>query len=234
MQDNAKCGKAQDAVFAETEGNAWFRRNAAALSDTGRGDPMLDMVGRLSPDRRAAIRSICDIGCASAERLNRLRTVLPNVARPCGFDASAEAVAAGSARFPDLILRQGLAGDPPFDGPFDLVTIGFVLHWVDRRLLARTIAAIDSLLAEGGTLILTDFLPDRPCARRYHHRDDVDLFTYKQDYARAFTGLGLYREVARVTFDHSDSLQAASPSHDQERAVCAMLVRTCDYPEIAA
>ncbi|MFN6933605.1 MAG: class I SAM-dependent methyltransferase [Tsuneonella sp.] len=222
----------QDRIFATGEGDAWFRRNAAALMREGRYDPLLAALRQLPADRLAGIGSVCDVGCSNGERLARIAPELAPDATLAGFDASGEAVARGKADFPGLDLRQGLAGEPPLAGPFDLVTVGFVLHWIDRRLLARSIAALDGLVAEGGLLAIADFLPDRPCRRAYHHRTDVSLYTFKQDYPRAFTGLGIYREVLRFTFDHSGS--GAAASHDQERAVCAILQKSLDYPEAAA
>lgn len=221
----------QDAIFAASEGNAWFRRNAAKLGASGRADALLEMARLLPAARRDAVRSVCDIGCANGERLARFSALLPQATTLCGFDASDEAVSFGSGRFNGLDLKTGLADSPPFEGPFDLVTISFVLHWVDRTRLARTIAAVDQLVAVGGILILSDFLPDSPCSRRYHHRDDVALFTYKQDYIRAFTGLGLYREIGRHVFSHDGEAQL-DPSGDQDRAVCAMLVKSAHYPVV--
>ena len=79
----------------------------------------------------------------------------------------------------------------------------YVLHWVDRSTLTRTVCAIDGLVGDGGLLILGDFLPDYPQRRRYHHLPDEDLYTFKQDYPALFTGLGLYRKMARLTYDQT-------------------------------
>jgi hypothetical protein len=56
--------------------------------------------------------------------------------------------------------------------------------------------------ADGGFVIVGDFLPDFPTRRRYHHRPDEQVFTYKQDYAALFTTTSLYSMVSRATFDH--------------------------------
>lgn len=220
----------QDVIFAESEGNAWYRRNAAKLGGIDGPDALLDMAKLLPDARRAQIRSICDIGCANGERLARFAQLLPSAERLCGFDASSDAVAAGVDRFDGLDLKSGLADTPPFEGAFDLVTISFVLHWIDRTRLVRTLAAIDGLVADNGLLILSDFLPDRPCSRRYHHRSDVELFTYKQDYAAAFTGLGIYRQIGFHAFPHDGGAPQLDPSSDQDRAMCAMFVKSTQYP----
>lgn len=223
----------QDRIFARSEGDAWYLRNASHLMP-GRPDVLLGLLAASPVDTRARIRSICDVGCSNGDRLARFGRALPGAAALCGFDASKVATSEGMALFPGLDLRQGLADDPPFKDQFDLVIVSFVLHWVDRSRLATAIAAIDGLVAEGGILLLADFLPDRPCARRYHHRQDVTVFTYKQDYSAAFTGLGLYQEAARRLYSHDDPTGAVAVSSDQDRAMAALLVKSTRYQEVVA
>jgi SAM-dependent methyltransferase len=215
----------QDAVFGESEGNAWFRRNAETIANSRRPDALLDMVRLLSPDRRASFRSICDVGCSSGDRLARFAAEMPELSHLCGFDASQEAVDVGQDLNPTLVLRQGLADVPPFKESFDLVLVSFVLHWVDRTKIAQAVAAIDGLVKAGGTLLVSDFLPDRPCARHYHHREDIDIFTYKQDYSQIFLSLGYYVEIARHVFAHDRPTMYLEPSDDQNRAMCSMMVK---------
>ena len=151
--------------------------------------------------------------------------------RLSGFDVSEAAIAEGSAAWPSLTLRSGTADAPPFDAEFDVVIVSFVLHWIGRAQLARSIAAIDGLLRETGVLVLTDFLPDAPCARAYHHRSDVDLLTYKQDYARCFTALETYAVEEQAIFAYSSG--ALGPVEDaQDRAVCTVLRRNLTRSKI--
>ena len=104
---------------------------------------------------------------------------------------------------------------------FDVVIVSFVLTWVARPRLAASIAGIDALVRPGGALVLADFLPDAPCARPYHHRTDVEIYTFKQDYTACFTDLGTYAEVEREVFSHDG---ATSVDIDpQDRAMCALL-----------
>ena len=215
----------QDVIFKQSEGNAWFHRNAERLDDSNRPDVVRDMLNLLSPKRRASIGSVCDVGCSAGGRLDRLRTLLGPDTRLCGFDASDDAIATGTKSYPNLDLRPGLADAPPFTERFDLVIVSFVLHWIDRRRIAAAIAAVDHLVSEGGLLIISDFLPDHPCARRYHHRDDVELFTYKQDYSPAFTANGRYLEIARHVFPHDCESHYVDVSEDQNRAMCAILAK---------
>ncbi|GAA5159283.1 class I SAM-dependent methyltransferase [Viridibacterium curvum] len=211
----------QDDVFGKSEGDAWFQRNVACLSDVDHPDRMLDILSRL--DEREGINSVCEVGCAHGWRLARLPEALPNVQRRAGFDLSAAAIEDGMRRCPELELRVGGASAPPFHEQFDLVIVNFVLHWVDRSLLLKTLAAVDDLVAPGGWLAVGDFLPDSPCRRRYHHRPDVELYTYKQDYSAAFTATGLYREVSRSVHHHADTGHGLQAADAGDRAVCVLL-----------
>lgn len=223
----------QNLIFQKGEGDAWFRRNASTLGTFSKADPAQLLLGQLDLSRQGMISSVCDIGCANGWRLSQIREGLPNVRRLCGFDVSEAAVANGLSHSSGLDLRVGGIDEPPFAEQFDLVIVSFVLHWVDRQRLARAIASVDSLVAPNGLLLISDFYPDRPCARRYHHRRDVELYTYKQDYVGSFTALGLYRELSRLTFSHDQSGLLVGPAADQDRAVCALLHKHPDaYPVI--
>jgi SAM-dependent methyltransferase len=223
----------QDNIFGTSEGDAWFARNADGMSRQ-QYDPLCRLLERLPSAAIERMRSACDVGCSSGLRLARLARLLPDATRLCGFDASSKAIDAGRAEHPGFDLRPGLVDAPPFAGPFDLVTIGFVLHWVGRANLSSAVAAIDRMVADGGYLLIADFLPDRPCARPYHHRQDVEIFTYKQDYGAAFTGLGLYEEIARETFAHDDPSTFADVDDEQSRAVAVILRKRLHYPVVAA
>ena len=124
----------QDRIFAQSEGDAWYRRNSSQLA-ADRPDVLLDLVSALPEQSRTGIRSICDVGCSNGDRLARFAGALPAATTLCGFDASAEATREGKVQFPGLDLRQGLADTPPFSGPFDLMIVSFVLHWIDRSRL---------------------------------------------------------------------------------------------------
>src|SRR5262249_6170601 len=146
------------------------------------GDEALAMIQayQIRPER------VLEVGCSNGWRLERLRERYGS--RCFGVEPSAEAVADRRARFPRLRLPEGISALLPFDGfePFDLLLYCFVLHWVDRRSLLSTIAEADRVLADGGYLVLCDFLPDFPQRNRYHHRNDTNVYTYKQDYASVF------------------------------------------------
>ena len=222
--------KVQDDVFSKGEGDAWFERNAKALAAPERHDWVLTNLARLAPAER--LRSVCEVGCSNGWRLARLNESLPAVQRRAGFDLSESAIRDGMRMDSTLDLRVGPASAPPFEEQFDLVIVSFVLHWVDRSMLSRSLAAIDALVVPGGVLVVADFLPDSQCRRRYHHRQDVALYTFKQDYAKAFTGMGLYRELQRSTFHHGDAEGKVDDAGSADRAVCVVLHKPEQaYPE---
>lgn len=208
----------QTDIFAFGEGDRWFERNRKALEGR-RTDRVIEMA--LGLHRREPIMSVCELGCANGWHLAALAEAIPSLARTAGSDLSTEAIGDGRRRWPKLELAVGSLDTPGITGDFDLIIVSFVFHWVARDRLAASVSAVDALVRKGGALIVADFLPDEPCARRYHHREDVEIWTYKQDYTRCFTDLGTYREEKREIFDHSGA--AGHTIDPQDRAVCALL-----------
>ena len=213
-------GADQTETFRLDEGDNWFRRNEAAL-DLNHRDHVFDMIVRAN--ETFDIRSVCELGCSNGWRLAALADTIPSLERLSGSDLSGAAIEQGKARWPGLDLRMGSLDHPGFDEQFDLVIVSFVLHWVARERLAASINAIDAMVRDGGSLIIADFLPDHPCARPYHHRNDVEIYTYKQDYRRCFTDVTTYSEIEHELFAHSGVEGEIDP---QDRAVCALLRKT--------
>jgi SAM-dependent methyltransferase len=199
-------GSDQERTFSQSEGDAWFARNRSAL-----GGQRVDWPTRLIEEieGRDGMRAVCELGCANGWRLDGLRAKFSSGCKFFGIDASREAIAAGSVMYPDFDLRHGVLSAIPFRGPFDIAIVNFVLHWVDRDLLASCVSEIDRVVKPGGYLILGDFLPNGPTRRHYHHLPDKNLYTYKQDYARVFTSLGFYEECRQVIYSH-DHLEISS------------------------
>ncbi len=185
-------------IWEAGEGDAWYQRNMTALRDRDRPYErvMLQAIAQLPRPQ-----CVLDVGCADGWLLNAIQRQYDAACR--GVDVSVDAVVVGNALYPGITLFVCPAHDLPWEDRFDLVIVSFVLHWVDRAHLAQTVFAIDRALSPGGHLLIADFLPDRPTKRRYHHRADVEAWTYKQDYARCWTALGTYREVARQLYDHA-------------------------------
>lgn len=196
--------RSQDEIFATFEGDKWFERNKAALE---RFDAESDFPIRLIELYRLRPRSVLEVGAANGFRLAAIYERYK--ARVIGIEPSAKAIRDGRRRFPNVELVRGTASSIPLNELFDLIIVNFVLHWVDRSNLLRSLAEIDRLLADRGFVIIGDFLPSQLTKVRYHHVTYEELYTYKQNYAAVFLACGLYREVCLITADHSSKALTA-------------------------
>jgi SAM-dependent methyltransferase len=219
----------QDDLFFRREGDNWFRRNRDALDTGGRMDWPTQLVGMMAGQQD--IRSVVELGCSNGYRLANSGDTedgLPIRRDGCEPRGGRD----GRERYLDRIppraaVKHSIGGLRP-------VIVRFVLHWVDRRTLARSISEIDRVTRDGGVLVLGTFCPTTP-RRAYHHLPEAGVFTYKQDYARIFEALGTYREFARIAFDHSGSDEPVlqeTPSAD--RGYCVLLKKSLEmyYPEV--
>jgi SAM-dependent methyltransferase len=202
--------KGQDHVFADLEGDRWFERNRSALehADMRTDTPLmlLDLYG-VRP------ASVLEVGAANGYRLAALHE--RHGCRTVGLEPSAAAIADGRGRFPGVELIQGQAHHIPLEERFELVILNFVLHWVDRARLLQTVAEVDRVLDDGGLLLIGDFLPASLSRRRYHHLSNVEVYTYKQNYAATFLASGIYHVVALLTGDHSTRSLTAHVADDE-------------------
>jgi SAM-dependent methyltransferase len=137
---------------------------------------------------KGKIRDVLELGCSNGWRLDRLRDLLQ--ANLVGVDASAEAIQDGKRRYPGLLLKGRTLSNVPLKKEFDLVIVNFVLDWMDRRTLAKSISEIDRVVKDDGYLLTGDFLPDCQQRRVYHHYPNNSVFTYKQDYPHLPESLG--------------------------------------------
>ncbi len=147
-------GRSQDDIFADFEGDRWFQRNRSLIAafDSERDLPLklLELYG-LRP------KSVLEVGAANGFRLAAISRMLD--ARVVALEPSSEARADGITRFPEVEFVAGHAAAIPLRESFDLVIVDFVFHWVDRRVLAKSAAEIDRVVADGGCLIVGDFFP---------------------------------------------------------------------------
>lgn len=204
----------QEDIFSNSEGNKWYERNSGVLSSEAK---RVDLPLKLIKMYGLKPKKVLEIGCSNGWRLQEIATQYG--AKCVGIEPSTVALKAGAKQFPKVAFKRGLASNIPTKDTFDLVIVNFVLHWVSRELLLASIKEIDRTVADGGYLIIGDFAPDSPARTRYHHLPDEDVWTYKMDYARAFTATALYGEVARLTFDHDNHLLESATSDRRGDAV---------------
>jgi SAM-dependent methyltransferase len=201
----------QDEVFKQQESNAWFHRNKSTLEQW---NPDTDFPLRLLSLYDLRPRRVLEIGASCGFRVAHLASKLGVEA--VAVDPSEDAIAYGQIRYSNVTFIQSLASSIPIDSTFDLVIVNFVLHWVDRTQLLGTVAEIDRLVSEDGHLLLGDFSPGGFCRVRYHHREDIEVYTYKQDYGSLFLQTGRYYSVAQLTTTHnSDRPLPRSSSHER-------------------
>jgi ubiquinone/menaquinone biosynthesis C-methylase UbiE len=196
----------QRQVFSEGEGDAWFRRNRAAV--TGNVLPAEDPVLRaFSEMGDASPRSVLEIGCGAGQRGAAIAA--ENGASVSGIDPSAEAVAHACGL--GLDAHVGTADSLPFkDGQFDAVLFGFCLYLCDRDDLFRIAAEADRVLARSGWVVIHDFFTTEPQRRPYRHVPG--LWSFKMDYRRLFDWHPNYvckshRVIHHVSGEHTDELQ---------------------------
>jgi SAM-dependent methyltransferase len=190
----------QKKIFLDSEGDAWFRRNARALAAVRlpEADPLLMAILELLPASPQGTR-ILEIGCGNGARLRWLRE---HRGLTCsGLDPSADAVAA--ARQSGIDAHRGTADRLPFaDAAFDIVVFGFCLYLCDRDDLFRIAAEADRVLADPAWLVILDFFSPTPVRREYRHRPGV--FSHKMDYRSLFTWHPGYTCMSHRVHHHSE------------------------------
>jgi SAM-dependent methyltransferase len=190
---------AQDEIFTDGEADAWFERNAFAMkarTDSDR-DPILRVLAQYGVRPATAL----EIGASNGYRMHLMAETIG--ARCTAIEPSVKAVEDGRSRYPAVKFDVGTASPLPYAaGSFDCVVVCGVFCWLDRSALLQGIAEADRVLKDGGHLIIGDFHPLRPERVRYHHRSDVEVFTYKQDYAAIFRAVNTYELLAAEVFEH--------------------------------
>lgn len=212
--------KNQDDIFFKKEADAWYVRNESELTPEARRNSN-DFVEKLIRKHRLHPKRVLDVGASNGWRLEAMRRARPR-AQYVGIEPSIAAVSAGKKQFPKLFLKRGVAAKLPVaDASFDLVLAVFMFHWVARDTLLRSVAEIDRVLADGGYLIVSDFLPRRPRKIPYQHR--LDIFTWKADYGAMFEASGNYIPVERLYMLTAHAHTRITPrTRDNFRAVATL------------
>lgn len=126
--------------MAETEsGHWWFVGRRAILSD---------LLHRLKLPEGARI---LEVGCGTGGNLK----MLGKFGNVCAMELDHTAIELAEAKTPGrFCIKQGACPDQiPYEGPFDLICLFDVLEHIDQDI--ETLAALRSLLADGGRIILT-------------------------------------------------------------------------------
>lgn len=176
----------QGDVFLKGEGDAYFQRNADHLAQYCAGD---DPIARALSSLDIQPKRILDLGCSSGQRLGSLCKYYRATGR--GVDPSDQALLEASRNNPGIVFEQSTIDKASWEcGHSDLIICSFVLHWVPRETLLRSLAKIEQFLTPTGYVVIFDFYPLTPHKRAYHHKPGV--WTFKADYAGMLTSTGCY------------------------------------------
>jgi len=214
----------QDEIFSAFEGDNYFTRNKVALEGF---DAEADLPLKLINLYCVRPRSVVEIGAANGFRVAAIAERYG--ARVVAVDPSAKAIENGRKRFPHIKFVQATAADVPLQDAFDLVIVNFVLHWIDRNTLLRSVAEIDRLVADGGFLILGDFAPHNLLRVPYHHLAEKVVYTYKQDYSDLFVVSVLYHTVGTLTSGHASQSLSAVVAEDERTSVWLLQKQLQDH-----
>jgi len=187
---------AQERVFLDGEGDAWFGRNRARLEGF---DPASDLPLTMLRMFDAQPKRVFEVGCANGFRLAAMAAEYG--CEVGGSDASAAAVADAQRRF-GLTLSCQDAAQPIGREVFDLVILNFVLHWVPRERLALLIKSVLAAVAPGGLVLIGDFDPGEDVDVPYHHLPSAGVMTYKRNYGAQFAEAGGLQLVGKLSGDH--------------------------------
>ncbi len=198
----------QDVLFTGAEADRWFERNRDSLVASP-DDPVLRLLDlyQLYPP------SVLEVGASNGYRLAALTS--RHQCRAVAVEPSHAAITDGASRYPTVEFHHGTAQSIPLREPFDLVIVHFVFHWIARGDLDRAVNEVDRVVRPGGLLSVGDFLPMAPTRTPYHHRPDLPLFTYKQDYAAPFLGSGRYQMIALITGHYRGPLRIDIDDRDR-------------------
>jgi ubiquinone/menaquinone biosynthesis C-methylase UbiE len=186
----------QKEVFVATEGDAWFRRNEAALAALDwSNDAVSRKVQEVADGKRLRI---LEIGCGEGSRLAYLASTHGH--EVTGLDPSLAAVTKAQSR--GVAAMQGTADKLPFDASaFDMVIFGFCLYLCDDADLFRIAAEADRVLAAQAWLLILDFEAPAPSYRPYHHFPGMQ--SRKMDNKQLFLWHPAYTLASHEKFHHA-------------------------------
>ena len=181
----------QDNIFLQSEADNYFQRNKNAYETPFEEDTILKMIqtNNIIPQK------VLEVGACNGNRLSELNKILG--CKCVAVEPSQKAIDDGQKRYAEVEFHRGLAADIPLEETFDLVIVNYVFHWIGRETLLKSVAEIDRTVSNGGYLIVGDFLPDVPTMTNYHHLDNEQAWTFKQDYSKMFVASGLYQIVSK-------------------------------------
>lgn len=195
--------------FYPEDADAWYERNKHKL---GVGE---DPVMKAIQDCNLYPKRVMEIGCANGWRLERL-VEERGVEFVYGVELSELAKKDARKKLSGLYspkrrLSYKIRGNrfvpnnlDVYGGysAFDMVIHGFNLYVADPNALTNWVHRTDSILYDGGYLVIHDFLPEHPYSRVYEH--NPKLRSRKMDHAQLWLAHPAYSLVYRETYGEGD------------------------------
>ncbi|MDI9309693.1 MAG: class I SAM-dependent methyltransferase [Limnohabitans sp.] len=214
MDNDIKIVESQKNSFLGYEADSWFERNKEVILNY-RGD--LDKVIQLIEEYSIDVHGILEIGCSAGYRLNALKQKFPK-SEVFGIEPSKRAIEYGKNNFLGVNFINGTADDLSMfeNQSLDVVIVGFVFYVIDRNILFKVISEIDRVLKNGGILIIVDFFSEATLKNIYHHIDEFQAFSFKQNYDDIFLASKMYYLLDKSTFSHTTkTFDATSNYYDK-------------------
>jgi ubiquinone/menaquinone biosynthesis C-methylase UbiE len=218
--------KSQQEIFAESEGDAYHKRNLGNLDRTDidkfvKNDAIVLAIKEIG----FVPKILLEVGCGDAVRLECVRRLFGT--RCFGIEPSSEAISFAQALFPHVSVSQGVASSIAFeDSSFDAVFFGFCLYLCDRQDLFKIAYEADRVLANQGILVLMDFCVPGAYYNEYKHH--AGIRAYKMDYATMFLWNPAYTRLYHKVFTHDPNVPA-DDSHPDEFVAVSIVQKNQDH-----
>lgn len=212
----------QESYYLEKEADDYFERNRSTDEEpTEYIKERVRQILKLMKNNGIAPKRVLEIGGAGGYLLSEIHKSFNCECR--GVEPSQQAVDFANRTRKGISVRKGVASDLSEErtGDFDMVVLKGVLCWIGREELLRSIAEIDRVLADGGYLVLSDYLPEFPTMNRNTHVESGEVFCYKTNHAKIFLDTHLYSAIAWETYiDSGEKFRGAFD--DNRNYVCIL------------
>lgn len=180
-------------TFGPKDADAWYERNKHKLPGDGEvidNDPVTDAIFACKGIKKHG--RIFEFGCANGWRLKRFINV-------CKSDCWGSELSPMAIKDADKRIKMNLE---PAIASCDLVIMGFCLYLIQPDSLTYWVHYADKILADGGHLVIHDFLPDHPYSRIFEH--NKELRSRKMDHAQLWLAHPAYSLVERRVMGDGD------------------------------
>lgn len=206
--------------FLNYEANAWFDRNFEVITNYNPNeDRVIDLFKKYNFDKQ----SILEIGSSAGYRLNALKDLIPN-SNVFGIEPSQKAIEFGKKNYKEVNFTHGTADNMSMynDASFDVVIVGFVFYVIDRSILFKVISEIDRVLKNNGVIIIIDFFSESSLKNSYHHIDEFQAYSYKQNYDDIFIASKLYYVLDKSSYSHETKQLDSSNNYSDKYGIALL------------